>query len=141
MWDGDRFVSEIPARRRNRGGARACTLADAELMRRIKTESAFVDGRTWYEWRNHPAGFTHRVPRIVAANKADERNPSPRATYRNVGALTSSFAVGRTPTTVSAIARLPSPCILRHSAPMSDYRFFDRLHPDAAAERRAIIAG
>src|SRR5213076_3127866 len=49
--------------------------------------------------------------------------------------------VGRTPTRVRAISRLPSIFILRHSARMSDYRFFDRLRADAAAERRAIIAG
>ena len=49
--------------------------------------------------------------------------------------------VGRTPTRARAISRLPSFFILRHSARMSDYRFFDRLRPDAAAERRAIIAG
>src|SRR5712671_6910361 len=50
-------------------------------------------------------------------------------------------AVRRTPTRRREITRLPSIFILRHSAPMSDYRFFDRLRVDAAAERRAIVAG
>src|SRR5512135_1813889 len=49
--------------------------------------------------------------------------------------------VGQTPTRRRATSRLPSIFILRHSAPMSDFRLFDRLRPDAAAERRAIIAG
>ena len=53
----------------------------------------------------------------------------------------SDAAVGRTPTRAREIGRLPSTFILRHSALMSDYRFFDRLRADAAAERRAIIAG
>src|SRR5205807_10101213 len=52
-----------------------------------------------------------------------------------------SASVGRTPTTDRAIARLPSFFVLRHSAPMSDYRFFDRLRADAAAEKRAIVTG
>src|SRR5690348_17474874 len=49
--------------------------------------------------------------------------------------------VGQTPTIEQAITRLSALFILRHSALMSDYRFFDRLRSDAAAERRAIIAG
>src|SRR5438105_15643442 len=49
--------------------------------------------------------------------------------------------VRRTLTRRREITRLPSIFILRQSALMSDYRFFDRLRADAAAERRAIVAG
>src|SRR5947207_14035215 len=49
--------------------------------------------------------------------------------------------VRRTLTRRREINRLSSIFILRHSAPMSDYRFFDRLRADAGVERRAIVAG